>query len=376
MSDRAMEHSSSITLFLCGDVMTGRGVDCTLPHPGNPSLHESYVKDARDYVKLAEAARGAIPQPVSFSYIWGDALEELERIAPDLRLINLETSVTTSNDYWREKRIHYRMHPDNIPCLTSAKIDYCSLANNHTMDWGDSGLIETRETLKQAKIQSAGAGENITEAAAPAVMAVPGKGRVIVFSLGFATSGIPLRWGAGNEKPGVNLKDFSRRTVRSLKEQVQCLEQPGDIFIASIHWGGNWGYAIPAEQRKLARQLIDEAGIDVIHGHSSHHVKGIEVYHNKPIIYGCGDFLDDYEGIAGYERFRDDLTLMYFIHSEPKTGRLTHLSMIPMQIRHFRANRVSRDDAVYLRDVLNREGKKLGTRVDLQPDNSLVLRWG
>jgi poly-gamma-glutamate synthesis protein (capsule biosynthesis protein) len=370
-----MQNSSSITLFLCGDVMTGRGVDCILPHPGNPSLHESYAKDARDYVKLAEEAYGAIPQPVSFSYIWGDALDELERISPDLRLINLETSVTNSDDYWQEKRIHYRMNPENIPCLTSAKIDYCSLANNHTMDWGYSGLSETLKTLKQANIQSAGAGENITEAAAPAVMVVPGKGRVIVFSLGSATSGIPFRWAAGQEKPGLNLIDFSDRTIRYLKEQVQRLERPGDIFIASIHWGGNWGYAIPSEQRELAYKLIDEAGIDIIHGHSSHHVKGIEVYHGKPIIYGCGDFLDDYEGITGYERFRDDLTLMYFIHSDPKTGRLVQLSMTPFQIRHFRANRVSRDDACYLRDVLNREGKKLGTQVDLQPDNTLVLRW-
>ena len=68
-----------------------------------------------------------------------------------------------------------------------------------------------------------------------------------------------------------------------------------------------------AIQSQLAHSLLDEAGVDVIHGHSSHHVKGIEVYKGKAILYGCGDFLTDYEGIQGYEEFRDDLVLMYFL---------------------------------------------------------------
>jgi poly-gamma-glutamate synthesis protein (capsule biosynthesis protein) len=99
-----------VTLFLCGDVMTGRGVDQILAHPCPPGIQEPYVRDARDYVALAEEANGPIPRPVSPTYIWGDALQELERIAPDARIINLETSVTTSDDVWPGKGIHYRMH--------------------------------------------------------------------------------------------------------------------------------------------------------------------------------------------------------------------------------------------------------------------------
>lgn len=68
------------------------------------------------------------------------------RAAPDFRIINLETSITTSED-WAPKDIHYRMHPANIPCLTVAKVDCCVLANNHVLDWGRSGLVETLETL-------------------------------------------------------------------------------------------------------------------------------------------------------------------------------------------------------------------------------------
>ena len=368
--------SNLITVFMCGDVMTGRGIDQVLPHPSNPLIYEPYMKSAKGYIELAEMANGPIPQSVDFSYVWGDALEEFERLAPDLRMINLETSITRSEDYWKYKEIHYRMNPENIPCITAAKIDYCSLANNHVLNLGYSGLIETLETLKKVNVKSAGAGRNLKEAETPAVMEVRGKGRVIVFSFGSVTSGIPLSWAATEDKPGVNLlKDMSDKTVRHIKEKVQEVKQQGDIVVISIHWGGNWGYEIPREQTEFAHMLIEDAGVDVIHGHSSHHVKGIEVYRDKPIIYGCGDFLDDYEGISGYEDFRDDLGLMYFVSMEPLTRNLVYLRMTPTQIKHFKVNRASRGDALWLRDTLNREGKNFGTRVELNEDNTLTLQW-
>src|SRR5205814_595553 len=103
--------------FLCGDVMAGRGIDQALPHPVNPILYESYIRDARDYVHLAEKVNGPIERPVTFDYIWGDALEELERAHIDLRIVNLETAITTSETHWPNKAVHYRMHPLNIGCL-------------------------------------------------------------------------------------------------------------------------------------------------------------------------------------------------------------------------------------------------------------------
>ena len=367
--------NSVITLFMCGDVMTGRGIDQVLPHPGDPRLHESYVKDARGYVEIAEAANGPIPRPVGFAWIWGDALPELERAVPDLRLINLETAVTRS-DTWEAKGINYRMHPDNLPSLTAAGIDYCSLANNHVLDWGEGGLEETLTALDRAGIRHAGAGRSLVEAKAPAALALPGKGRVLVFSFGAASSGIPPSWAATADRPGVNLlPDLSERTVRRIGEEVHKVRRAGDIVVASIHWGGNWGYEIPREQTEFAHRLIDEAAVDLIHGHSSHHVKGLEVYRGKPVIYGCGDFFNDYEGISGYETYRDDLTLMYFVRMDPETGGLIHLKMIPMQIRNFRLNRASEADARWLVAVLTREGRKLGTQVELNEDHELTLQW-
>jgi poly-gamma-glutamate capsule biosynthesis protein CapA/YwtB (metallophosphatase superfamily) len=356
--------------------MIGRGIDQVLPHPSDPLIHEPFMQSAQGYVDLAEQASGPIPQPVDFAYIWGNALEEWERVKPDARLINLETSVTTSNDYWPGKGIHYRMHPQNIPSLAAAKIDLCSLANNHALDWGYAGLAETLETLHKANIHTAGAGQDLQQAETPAMLEAEGKGRVIMFSYGLATSGIPISWAASADRPGVNLlADLSDQTIRHIKAKVEEVEQPGDVVVASIHWGSNWGYDIPSEQSVFAHKLIDEAGVDVIHGHSSHHVKGIEVYQGKPIVYGAGDFLNDYEGIGGYEHSRPDLVLMYFVSVDPATGKLIHLQMTPMQIMHFKVNRASSADALWLTDLLNREGEQFGTQVEINPDSTLTLRW-
>ncbi|ACM19655.1 poly-gamma-glutamate capsule synthesis protein PGA_cap [Geotalea daltonii FRC-32] len=370
-----MGRDKLITIFMCGDVMTGRGIDQILPHPGDPAIHEPYMKDARGYVALAEETNGLIPKSASFYYIWGDALEVLSSAAPDLRIINLETSVTKSDDYWQGKGINYRMSPDNFPAITAARIDFCSLANNHILDWGNSGLAETLSVLDKAHVKHGGAGRDLAEARMPAVFDVEGKGRVLVFSCGTESSGIPGKWGAGEKRAGVNLlPDLSRKTVGEVARMVQRLKRPGDLVVLSIHWGANWGYSITPDERAFAHGLVDDAGVDVIHGHSSHHVKGMEVYHGKPIIYGCGDFINDYEGIHGEERFRGDLSLMYFVSIDPESGRLARCTMKPMQMRQFRLHRASVRDELWLRELLNREGQKLGTRVE-RDDGVFVLHW-
>jgi len=366
----------AITLFISGDVMTGRGIDQILPHPSDPRLHEPYVRDARQYVALAEEAHGSIEQPVDDAYVWGDALAEWARFEPDARIVNLETSVTSSDDYQADKGIHYRMNPDNVPCLTAAEIDCAVLANNHVLDWGYAGLVETLDTLGRAGIQAAGAGQDLHEAQAPAVLAVEGKGRVLVYAYGLPTSGIPAKWAASPGSSGVNLlPDLSDQAVQRVRQDVQALEREGDLVVVSIHWGGNWGYLVPPEQVAFAHRLIDEADVDVVYGHSSHHVKGIEVYKERPILYGCGDLLNDYEGIGGHESFRSDLALMYFLHVDPATGKLVGLQMAPMQVRRLRLKRASAADARWLRDTLTREGRQFGTRVEMEGGGTLALRW-
>ena len=153
--------------------MTGRGIDQILPAASPPQLFESYVRDARIYVTLAEKRNGLIPRNVDHRYVWGAALEILKEIRPAARIVNLETSITRSDDFWPGKGIHYRMHPENVGVLKAAAIDCCVVANNHTADLGFRGLGETLETLRRANIKPAGAGETAAEAAAPVLTHPP-----------------------------------------------------------------------------------------------------------------------------------------------------------------------------------------------------------
>jgi poly-gamma-glutamate synthesis protein (capsule biosynthesis protein) len=160
-------------------------------------------------------------------------------------LINLETAVTGSEDYWKGKGINYRMNPGNAPVLSAAGINVTALANNHVLDWGYDGLAETTETLKNQHIRYSGAGKNRDEAEAPAVIDLEGKDRVVVFSFAAASSGAPVAWAAAADRPGVNLlPDFSIDTIQHIRDQVRKVKKQGDIVIASIHWGLNWGYDI------------------------------------------------------------------------------------------------------------------------------------
>ena len=373
-SGRNPPASEALTLFLCGDVMTGRGIDQALPHPSDPRIHEPYVQSARGYVELAQRASGRIPSPVAFSYVWGDALAELERA--DLRIVNLETSVTRS-DQWAAKGINYRMHPDNVACLTAAGIDCCVLANNHVLDWGPAGLLETLEVLRGAGMATAGAGRDLAAARAPATLQVSGStGRLLVFAFAATDSGVPRDWAATDRGPGVHLlADLSERTASDVAAVIRAVRREADAAVASIHWGGNWGYPVPRAQRAFARALVDSGAVDVVHGHSSHHPKGIEIYRGRPILYGCGDFLNDYEGISGYEEYRSHLVLAYLVTLEAETRRLLRLEMTPLEIRRFRLQRASIDDARWMRSVLDRESKKLGTRVVMNGEGALAARW-
>jgi poly-gamma-glutamate synthesis protein (capsule biosynthesis protein) len=363
----------SVRLFLCGDVMTGRGIDQVLPHPSDPELHESFVRDARQYVELAEQVNGPIPRPVPVSYVWGDALAELDRRHPHARIVNLETSVTTSDTYWRGKAVNYRMQPANVGCLTAARLDVCTLANNHVLDYSREGLVDTLQALAEAGIRTAGAGRTLAEARRAAVVDLPGAGRVLVFSCGAASSGVPPEWAATADRAGVDwLPDVSERAADDLLARVRCIKRPGDITIVSIHWDSNWGYDVPMSHVAFTHRLLD-GEVDIVHGHSSHHPRPIELHRGKLALYGCGDFLNDYEGIGGYEKFRSDLVLMYFPTIDTRTGTLLDLALAPMQLRGLRAVHAARPDAEWLRDSLSRSSEPFGSRFEMRRDGAIGL---
>jgi poly-gamma-glutamate synthesis protein (capsule biosynthesis protein) len=352
--------------------MCGRGIDQVLAHPCSSDIYEEYVRSAERYVLLAEQANGPISRRNGPSYVWGAALGELARMQPDARIINLETAVTRSNDR-ANKGINYRMSPENAECLAAAKIDCCVLANNHVLDWGRAGLIETLTTLQKLNVKATGAGRTDFEARAPAVLNLA-NARLLIFSFGSTSSGIPFEWAATSDAPGVNLlPDLCEVSALQVANQVMALRRPGDLIVVSIHWGSNWGYHIPDEQTIFARALIDKAGVSIVHGHSSHHPRAIEIYRDRLILYGCGDFLNDYEGIRGYERYRDDLALMYFADLDPASGSLHALKLVPLQIKNFRLSNPSWRDIEWIQQTLDGECQQFGTRVILDSERQLVV---
>ena len=350
-------------ILLTGDVMLGRGIDQILQQPSEPELFEPFVRSALDYVALAEARNGPIPRGVDPAYVWGDALEAFR--TADARIVNLETAVTC-HPLPAPKGINYRCHPANLCTLEAASIDCCVLANNHVLDWGEEGLIETLSALEAAGVPYAGAGRDSAEAQTPAIVPSADGGRILVYALASPSSGVPPSWEAAPGQPGVHLlTSYSREFVASLAARIRSERAAGDIVIVSIHWGSNWGYDVPQAHRTFAHLLIDEAGVDIVHGHSSHHPMAIELHRNRPIFYGCGDFLNDYEGISGHEEYRPDLVLAYRVSFDAGGGG-SGVELLPYRIARFRLNNATSEEADWLARRLDLECGRFGGRVELQ----------
>lgn len=292
--------SNGIRLAVTGDFMIGRGIDAIMPNHVDGVLYESFMKHANHYVDIAEKVNGPLPRKEirdkGCAYIWGDLLEELKTNPPDCFIVNLETALTT-NEQPYSKSINYRCHPANVECLTVAGVHVATLGNNHVLDWNAEGLIESIATLDRVGVQFAGAGRNNTEARMPAeYMCTKSNVCVRIAAVGFPSAGVPLDWIAGSHSAGVHVYEsatiaVARRVAESLvtgyREEDAAKKEC--IKVASLHWGPNWGWGTPIEHRSFAYALID-AGVDIVIGHSSHHVKGIVVYKGRLIAYSLGDF--------------------------------------------------------------------------------------
>ncbi|MFF0200823.1 CapA family protein [Streptomyces sp. NPDC005017] len=359
-----------VSVFLCGDVMLGRGVDQLLPRPLDPAIPEQYVHDARVYVALAEDRNGAVPRDRGFGYPWGEVPELLDAAAPQARILNLETAVTCHDAFQPGKAVHYRMHPDNLPALAVARPDVCVLANNHVLDYGRRGLADTLAALSAAGLPTAGAGADLGEAGAPVTLRLRPDVRLSVFGLAAESSGVPRDWAATAGRSGVHLAGDG--TLPRLLTAVAERKRAGDLVVVSVHLGSNWGYPPARSDRALTHALVD-AGADVVHGHSSHHPRPLELYRGRLVLHGCGDLVNDYEGIGGQEHYRDDLRLLYLVELDAGDGRLRRVRLIPLRSRRLRLERAPAQDTRWLRDTLDRVSHPYGVRVDPDGD-ALVAR--
>lgn len=390
-----MPTSRTFTLNLIGDVMLGRLVD---------QLWPQHVDNAREH-RIITSFIERYPFLASYSHRdpWGSTLPLFH--SSDLNLINLETSATTSNTPWPNKAFNYRMHPANaIAALNEARIDYVCLANNHTLDFGTDGLTETIWTLKKAKIPFAGAGETTDESRRPAILSLPrpssgldnkhrdrGEHKIHVYS----ASDHPKDWAV---VPTFHMIDYSATSRRHLKNILTASwpstaadgsgipkdDSPGKqkpaLKVFSVHWGPNYTWQPAEEIQALAHFVIDECGVDIVHGHSAHHIQGVERYKGKVIVYGCGDFVDDY---ALNEQFRNDLGGVWrVVVSEREEGGLglDRLEMFPTRVERFRAEllEVKDKDHAWVRERIRTLSGELGTSVreELGEMGQLVIDLG
>lgn len=372
-----------LRLLLGGDVMLGRGIDQVLPHPLEPTLQEPLVRDARHYVALAERRSGPIPRHAPLSWPWGDALARIAALQPHLRFVNLETAITTAAEPWPGKRVHYRLHPAHAGSLRLAGIDACSLANNHVLDWGRQGLRDTLQALAAAGVGAAGAGLDAAGACRALRLRprdVPGAPAVRLSAWGHASSGIPSTWAAGARREGVALlPDLAEAGLEAIRRQAPRRRLLGELQVIALHWGGNWVPRLPAEQRRFAHALIDAGLADVVWGHSSHHPLPIEVYRGRVILYGCGDLINDYEGISpGPERalgLTTDLALLHLLELDGGSGRLLGLDLVPLQRRRFRLQSCEPGLAEALREQLQAGCAPLGSALRGPATGPWQLDW-
>jgi poly-gamma-glutamate capsule biosynthesis protein CapA/YwtB (metallophosphatase superfamily) len=286
-----------ITVTLAGDVMLGRGVNETL--------------------------RGVRPEEP-----WGDVLPLL--LAADLRILNLECAVTEHRCPWSRtpKVFHFRADPAAVEVLRAARIDACSLANNHTLDFEEQGLLDTLAYLGAAGIQYAGAGRDREEAARPELI---DRSESRVALLAFTDNEPPFA--AGPAKPGTNYLPVSMEpeVLRRVEEVVGAAREAGaEIVVFSNHWGPNMVERPPELFRRFARAVV-ELGADVYYGHSAHVFQGVEIYRRKPILYDTGDFIDDY---AVDPRLRNDRSFLFRLSVDG--GELRRLELFPVSLPYAR----------------------------------------
>jgi poly-gamma-glutamate capsule biosynthesis protein CapA/YwtB (metallophosphatase superfamily) len=316
-----------VDLALMGDVMLGRGVN--------------------------EALRGMRPEEP-----WGDVLPLLDDA--DLRIINLECAITEHRRPWGRtpKVFHFRADPPVVESLRAAGIDACSLANNHTLDFEERGLLDTMAYLERADIRYAGAGHNREEAARPALL---GANRVALLAF---TDNEPA-FAAGPDSPGTNYQPVALEpgSLDRVEAAVAEARDAGaQIVIFSNHWGPNMLERPSALFRRFARAVVDR-GVDIYYGHSAHVFQGVELYRGRPILYDTGDFIDDY---AVDPHLRNDRSFLFRITAGD--GGFARLELVPVVLSYARVDLATGDEREAILHRMEHLSSEMGTNLVREGD--------
>jgi poly-gamma-glutamate capsule biosynthesis protein CapA/YwtB (metallophosphatase superfamily) len=255
------------------------------------------------------------------------------------------------------KVFHCRASPSAVEVLKAARVDVCSLANNHTLDFEERGLLDTMEHLKAAGIWYAGAGLDREEAARPALLAArPADRPSRVALLAFTDNEPPFA--ARPDRPGTNYLPVSLEpeVLSRVEAAVTAAREAGaETVVFSNHWGPNMVQRPSALFRRFARAVMDR-GVDVYYGHSAHVFQGVEIYDGKPILYDTGDFIDDY---AVDPRLRNDWSFLFRISLEGSGFR--RLELFPVTLPYARAQLAKGSERQAILERMERLSGEMGT---------------
>lgn len=244
--------SGEVSLIAVGDIMLSRNVAKKIRDYENPDYPFLKVKD---YLKSADMVFG-----------------------------NLESPITAGREIKTGEMI-FRADPGVEDALKNANFSILSLANNHTPNFGEKGLKDTFQYLEKAGIKYAGAGQNDSEAYAPAYL--ESKGIKFAF-LAYNDSGVvPPDYKAGENRAGTAFMDIDKMT-KAIKEAMQN----ADFVIVSLHSGNEYNLKPNSLQVNFAHEAID-AGAEMVIGHHPHVVQTAEKYKGKYIFYSLGNFVFD-----------------------------------------------------------------------------------
>jgi poly-gamma-glutamate capsule biosynthesis protein CapA/YwtB (metallophosphatase superfamily) len=272
----------------------------------------------------------------------------------DLVVLNLECCISERGRP-EQKVFTFRAPPAAAEVLAHLGVDCVTLANNHALDFGVDALLDTFEHLRRVGIRCVGAGADLTEARAPAVLEAAG--------MRLAVRGVtdhPRSWAATATEPGVAYADLRRGVPAWLTEEAG----DADAVLVTPHWGPNMT-AEPVGHVRAAAVALRDAGVTLVAGHSAHVFHGVE----DNVLYDLGDFLDDYRV---EKDLRNDLGLLFLVELEP--DGLTRLEAVPLKLEYAYTRLAEGADAAWVRRRFRAACAALGTEVS-EPAERLVLSW-
>jgi poly-gamma-glutamate synthesis protein (capsule biosynthesis protein) len=296
--------------------------------------------------------------------IWGSMLDRVRSL--DGLFLNLECCLSARGSPRPGRTYHFRADPGwAMPALRAGDVTGASLGNNHVLDFGPCAFSDTLEHLSSGGVTHAGAGPDLDTALEPGVVEVGGLDVAVVAFTDRSPS-----YGASADAPGtafVRMDPGNPRTRRLVDRALrQTRAADPDLVVASLHWGPNWETRPARSQRRFARGLVDR-GVDVVHGHSAHVIQGVEVYRGRPILYDCGDFVDDY---AVKPDLHNDRSFLFELAVE--AGVLTALRLVPVEIEREAANRAGEEASRWLRRQMRTLSAEFGTALERAGDGLRV----